>query len=96
MGGIKINNLIIKDQFKFDNCLKEIYNLLYLLLAVGKNADDPIWLPKHVGEISQGAVEKYGWLIYVNVNELSYWMMRTRRVGQAGLHVATAAEWKMK
>ena len=64
-----------------------------LLLAVYKHADDPIWLPKHVGGISQGTVGKCGRLIYVNANDLRHRMMRIMRLGLAGSRGATTANW---
>ena len=58
--------------------------MIILSLAVFRDADDQIWLPKHVGGISQYSVEKCGRLIYVNANELRHLMMRDERLGLAG------------
>ena len=82
-----------KDKSIFNNYPKEISNLFNLSLAALKHANDPIWLPKHVGGISQGTMEKCGRLIYVNANKLRYRMMLIMRIGLAGSRVATTADW---
>ena len=73
-----------RNKFKFNKYPKGIYNLINLSLPVCKHADDQIWLPKHVGGISQCAVEKCGLLIYVNDNELRHRMMLVKRLSLAG------------
>ena len=79
----KIYFLNEKNKFKFNNYPKGIYNLIILSLAVCRHADDQIWLPKHVGGISQYSMEKCGRLIYVNANELRHRMTRSPTGGEA-------------